>query len=327
MRFSIIVPVFNCLKSLQYCVDSILTQSFDDFELILVDDGSTDGTSNLCDLLQKADQRVRVIHRTNGGTSAARNTGIASANGEYLAFLDNDDVWLHDNVLLKLDACIQARHSDIICFRTVDCWLDDNSEIAKQPPAPLLNASFFDDVSALIKVSFYTPAVWSKVVKADLIQSHSITFPDGMRNEDVDFSCKLLQVAESIDFIDDVFYLWIRGRSESQSSKAVNSKIANDLASIIKTNADNARALEDERKRIIEEFLSFPYAVWMTYTYAFSHDELANQWAIMKDYSYLLNRDGDQRAQMVRNVSRLFGASTTRRIAALAASIKSKRQQ
>ena len=88
---SIIVPVYNVEEYLRECVDSILNQTYSDVEVILVDDGSTDQSGNICDEYAKMDSRIKVIHKKNGGVSAARNTGIGEASGEYLMFVDSDD--------------------------------------------------------------------------------------------------------------------------------------------------------------------------------------------------------------------------------------------
>ncbi|MBQ7815737.1 MAG: glycosyltransferase, partial [Oscillospiraceae bacterium] len=88
---SVIVPVYNTEKFLDKCIESISKQTFDDFEIILVDDGSTDKSGQICDTWAHKDNRVKVIHKQNAGVSAARNNGIAAAKGEYIAFVDSDD--------------------------------------------------------------------------------------------------------------------------------------------------------------------------------------------------------------------------------------------
>ena len=95
MLFSVIVPVYNAEKYLEQCIESILKQDFSDFELILVDDGSTDGSADICDRYA-ADERVAVIHKQNGGSVSARNTGIEASSGEYLCFVDSDDYIAQD---------------------------------------------------------------------------------------------------------------------------------------------------------------------------------------------------------------------------------------
>lgn len=110
---SIIIPVYNVKPYLKRCVDSILTQTYKDFELILVDDGSTDGCGVICDDYKKVDSRIRVIHQVNGGLSAARNTGLDSAVGEYILIVDSDD---YISPIL-LEKCLQAIDGyDLVAF-------------------------------------------------------------------------------------------------------------------------------------------------------------------------------------------------------------------
>ncbi len=93
MRLSVIVPVYKVEKYIHRCIDSILAQTFADFELLLVDDGSPDNCGNICDTYAEKDNRVRVIHKVNGGVSAARNSALDVAKGDYIAFCDSDDYW------------------------------------------------------------------------------------------------------------------------------------------------------------------------------------------------------------------------------------------
>ena len=110
--FSIIVPVFNTGKELKRCVDSVLFQSFHDFELILVDDGSTDDSGKICDEYKRIDERVVTKHQKNAGCSEARNTGLRLASGEYLLFLDSDDLWTDHEALKEIFVII--KHNPMI---------------------------------------------------------------------------------------------------------------------------------------------------------------------------------------------------------------------
>ena len=111
---SVIVPVYKAEKYLEECVYSILNQSYTNFELILVDDGSPDGCPALCDRFARQDSRVRVIHRKNGGVSASRNTGLAAAGGAYVAFIDDDD-YIAPDYLEKLLAAAEESGADALC--------------------------------------------------------------------------------------------------------------------------------------------------------------------------------------------------------------------
>ena len=101
MKLSIIIPVYRTQDTLERCLESILQQSFTDYEMILVDDGSDDGSPQLCDEYARKDARIRVIHKENGGLSDARNAGIRKARGEYITFVDSDDTMV-DNTLENL---------------------------------------------------------------------------------------------------------------------------------------------------------------------------------------------------------------------------------
>ena len=102
---SVIVPVYNCEKYLDRCIESVLNQTFCDWELILVDDGSTDITSSMCDMWADKEKRIRAVHKKNGGTASARNFGVEISQGEYIAFLDNDD-WYEPQMLEQLYSAV-----------------------------------------------------------------------------------------------------------------------------------------------------------------------------------------------------------------------------
>ena len=127
---SVIVPVYNVEAFLDRCVRSVLAQTFPDFELILVDDGSTDTSGALCDALAREDARIRVIHQANGGLSAARNRGIEAAGGTYLIFLDSDDYW-DLGVLEALYRAAKQEDADLVLFP-----LHYETETGEAQPAP-----------------------------------------------------------------------------------------------------------------------------------------------------------------------------------------------
>ena len=114
---SVIVPIYNSDKYLQRCIDSILSQDFEDFELLLIDDGSTDNSGDICDKYAEKDMRVRVFHKKNGGVSSARNLGIENAKGEWVVFIDSDD-WVDITMLEKLykNAVVTLNNSMFLAY-------------------------------------------------------------------------------------------------------------------------------------------------------------------------------------------------------------------
>ena len=113
---SVIVPVYNVEKYLEECVESVLSQTFTDYELLLIDDGSTDSSGDLCDQIAKRDVRVRVIHKSNRGSSSARNKGVDEAKGEWIIFLDSDDKWADKDGLRRLCDYAMRKNLDVLRF-------------------------------------------------------------------------------------------------------------------------------------------------------------------------------------------------------------------
>jgi glycosyltransferase involved in cell wall biosynthesis len=116
MKLSIIIPVYHTQDTLPRCLDSILRQSFTDYEVILVDDGSTDDSPKICDAYSRQDGRVKVIHKENGGLSDARNAGILQAKGEYITFIDSDDTIAEDTLSLVIEKIITYPETDKQAF-------------------------------------------------------------------------------------------------------------------------------------------------------------------------------------------------------------------
>jgi len=130
MTFSIIVPVYKTEKYINDCVQSVLSQSFSDYECILVDDGSPDSCPSLCDDFCKNDKRIKVIHKENGGLSDARNTGILQAIGEYVIFLDSDDKLADIDTLKHLFYSIQKHETDVIINVNITEFTDDGKSLS-----------------------------------------------------------------------------------------------------------------------------------------------------------------------------------------------------
>ncbi len=129
-KISVIVPVYNAEKYLEKCVKSIIAQTYEELEIILVDDGSIDSSGQLCDMLAETDVRIRAIHKSNGGPSSARNTGIESASGDYIGFVDSDD-WIEPDMFKTLYERIVDDKADISCCNIKRVRADDEIPIIK----------------------------------------------------------------------------------------------------------------------------------------------------------------------------------------------------
>lgn len=220
---SIVMPVYNSIEYLEGTVNSILTQTFPDFELIMVDDGSTDGSRELCDALSEMDSRVKVIHKVNGGISSARNLGLKVARGEYIAFCDDDDKYLPD--LLKDNYSLAKQYdADVVRFKRLKISKKFNGRIVKTKDdlkqfAVLQGKEEIGKNYAAIRSSYL--AVWSGLFRHNFIRKHNISFPRFMRygQEDGYFMFSCYRFAESIVLNPKIYYYWIQRERHSTTGK------------------------------------------------------------------------------------------------------------
>lgn len=210
---SIIVPVYNAEKYLYRCIDSVLSQSFTDFELILVDDGSKDCSAQICEDYAKKDHRIRVIHQPNSGVSAARNRGIERAKGEYISFIDADD-WIEQNMYnLLLEKAFTMDADYVYC----DYFQENGfSSVRKE------TAKCFPDNSISTKRNilgrWFLPA-WSSIIKRTIISQNKIYFSHRLAyNEDFHFIARCLVFCQQIHKIDLPLYHY----DESNTSSALH---------------------------------------------------------------------------------------------------------
>ena len=130
-KFTVIIPVYNVAAYLAKCIDSVLKQEFKQYEVILIDDGSTDESGTICDKFAEQDKRIVVIHQKNKGLSAARNIGIENAKGEYILFLDSDDYWHDSSALNIIYSRLNVSNADILSFNYIHCTYHNKEELAK----------------------------------------------------------------------------------------------------------------------------------------------------------------------------------------------------
>ena len=192
-KISIVVPVYNVEQYLDKCVESILSQTFTDFELLLIDDGSKDSSGKLCDEIAKKDSRITVYHKPNGGLSDARNYGIDRANGEYLTFIDSDDYVEADYLEILINAMEQngadlsiSSHKAIYSNGTV--LEKQTGEISLLTPKTALHRLLYDEGIDL--------SAWAKLYKASLFKD--VRFPKGRYFEDAATTYLLIDKAMSV---------------------------------------------------------------------------------------------------------------------------------
>lgn len=179
---SIVVPIYNIEKYLHRCVDSILRQTYKNIEIILVDDGSPDYCGTICDTYAQIDQRIKVIHKKNGGLSDARNAGIKIATGEYLLFVDSDD-WIADNAIESLlNAFEKYTEVDIVAGSSVDVHEANGELIETKYSVGLGTERLLSKIEAIKDNLLNGWAAWNKLYRRELFDG--VEFPVGVINED-----------------------------------------------------------------------------------------------------------------------------------------------
>jgi glycosyltransferase involved in cell wall biosynthesis len=204
MKVSVIVPVYNAGPYLEACVRSILGQSFSDFELLLVDDGSTDGSGAACDAWTQKDMRIHTIHQANAGAAAARNAGLDAAQGEWVAFVDSDDTLEPFALCHALDAA-EAEGLDWVCYGYFMDFPDHSVKVG-QDFAMLDAESLAAHISTFINLGGLGTTC-NKLYRRDILEQHAIRFPVGQRvGEDAVFNCAYFPFAARIQMLSEPAY-------------------------------------------------------------------------------------------------------------------------
>lgn len=197
---SIIVPVYNAEKYLSACVDSVLNQTNPHWELVLVDDGSTDLSGKICDAYSQKDERIRTYHKNNGGASSARNYGIKMALGNLITFLDSDDSFENNTIEFIIE---NIKDNDILRFSAKEIY--KNSE-------KVIRVSSSDDRDVILnRVIGYNDilAVWGGAYRKSIFEQYCISFDESLtKAEDWKILFSLLQKANNVKVIDEPYYLY-----------------------------------------------------------------------------------------------------------------------
>lgn len=209
---SIIVPVYNVEKYINRCVDSLCVQTYSNIEIILIDDGSSDDSGDLCDYYAGIDERIRVIHKKNSGVSEARNQGISSAEGQYILFVDSDD-YVSSNIIETLYNAIQKYSLDIsACFfkRVLENAILDERNIDNSDDYDIdictgkeIIERIYHNYERNIEL-----VVWNKMYKRELFDKYEIVYPKGRYHEDIFVTYKLLYYALRVGIVQKELYYY-----------------------------------------------------------------------------------------------------------------------
>lgn len=234
LKISIIVPVHNIEKYLKECILSIVNQSYKEYEIILVDDGSTDLSGEICDELKKKYNNINVIHKKNGGAASARNMGIASAKGEYIFCMDGDDFLKDEKFLEKIADKLAKNKVDFLQFPYLTC-AESGNNISENDMELRINENdqltYEEKIKNMIGTKWFTISPWSKVIRTAFLRENNIVFEEGMCVEDIDWSFEILDKAKSVGILESAGYVY--RKRETSTSRRMSEKQIRDYISIL----------------------------------------------------------------------------------------------
>lgn len=217
-KISLIVTIYQVEQYLERCIHSVLNQTFKDFELILVDNGSTDGSSEICNYYKGKDERIKFIQKSHGSIASGRNFGLKYATGQLIQFMDADDS-IAPIMLQKMYSNYIQSNSDLITCGYQKMYLNERNEeyfVKCEVEDQTYNKTEFLSVCAKYCQNFILYFVWNKLYRADVIRSKDIWFDENItRSEDVLFNLEYIKHANSFSFIKEPLYLYNRSNVNS----------------------------------------------------------------------------------------------------------------
>ncbi len=202
-KLSVVIPVYNVEKYLEQCINSICGQSYQNLEIILINDGSEDGSLNICEDAARKDPRITVISQINGGLSAARNTGMAHASGEYITFVDSDD-YVDTEMFSDMITEMEGTDADISVCNFEKFWGNKtkNNIVSSNESEALTAAETLGKLYTDQQVIFVT--AWGKIYKRELFDG--VTYPVGRINEDIFTTYKTYAKADKVIYMNRAYY-------------------------------------------------------------------------------------------------------------------------
>lgn len=313
MLISVIIPVYNVEKYLVKCVESVLHQTYTYIEIILVNDGSPDKSPEICDFFAAKDDRVKVIHKPNGGLSDARNVGLQSAKGDYIVFMDSDDFWANENDLeLLVKEVIKTPECDFIGFNC-SYYYEENNRITPWVPYSdeiLTTIPSLYCIDKLISSGTFPMSACMKLIKRTSIQG-KIEFIRDICSEDVPWFIELLKKTDSCRFVNQYMYMYRKGVATSLSSSFSYKKYS-DLFKILTDGVElNKKECTGQTQAAIFSFWAYELCILRAMTGFMNKGQRKEELNRLYEYNWLLNYQLHPKVKKVAMVQKYLGKHLT----------------
>ncbi|NRT14445.1 glycosyltransferase involved in cell wall biosynthesis [Flavobacterium sp. 28A] len=288
--FSIIIPVYNVEHYLEQCLDSILCQSYSAFEIILVNDGSTDSSLKICIQYETKDARISIINKANGGLSDARNVGLLIAKGDYVLFTDSDDYWVGKQVLEDLNFLIKKSNPDVIIHEESRFFSKNN--IKNKFNQQYLNVTYGDfkkESEALVYYDLFAACAWDKVIRRVILIENDLFFPLGRKSEDMEWCSRLMMHLKTFVVYPTSFYTYRQARSGSITQNISEQHIM-DVYEMIKQGLRKTKADGSSLDNALINFWAANYVILLKDFYILSSNNRKAIWNELLSWKYLLTK-------------------------------------
>lgn len=308
MKISFVIPVYKVEAYLRQCVESLTHQTYRDIEIILVDDGSPDGSPQLCDTLASEDSRIKVIHKENGGLSDARNAGLLAATGEYVVFVDGDDFWLDNNALQQLVDVVKPE-LDFIGYNCSYYYPDSETYSAWVAYDEVLEKPTDKNTAmrTLVKSGTFPMSACLKLMKRSFLIDNKLFFKKGQIAEDIPWFINVLDATKKCCFVNQYIYAY-RQNVVGSISNTRGRKSFDHLFDIFKTELSlvESRSFNEEAKNALKSFLAYEYCILLTYK---DIDKEAKRELL--NYKDILTYDLNPKVKKASRIYKTFGISAT----------------
>lgn len=332
-KYSFIIPVYNTEKYIKRCVESIQNQNFYDFEIILIDDGSTDNSLRICNKLAQNDCRITTVHQENSGPGIARNLGIQYATGDYLIFVDSDDWWNGETSLSKIDRIFSEQDDiDVVAFNILETY-DDGVTLNQQPyftffsAVPKSYSSGVEFIDTVLKYKYdYAWFSFQYVFRRELIVNNNIQYPEQKLGEDSATIYRILLLAQKVKILNQHIYVYRRGRTDSCTAIENYDKLVGivNIAKVCIEDINSREKLSDGLKKALCNNFATGYFIAMIRANGLSCDDKKKFIQLLKEEKGLMKYANSWKQIVVRRLTRFIGLKATVRLLGLRRRIREK---
>lgn len=310
-KLSIVIPVYNVERYLEECLKSIINQQYKDYEILLINDGSTDYSGEICERYSEVYSNIKLFHKDNGGLADTRNFGIRKARGEYILFIDSDDYINRGSLNEIIRITEEDEEADVIFLKAVKVFPNGEKErldelLEKDRIYQTNKNDVIDYVSNLAK---FPASACTKLVKKDFIIKNKLYFKKGLLSEDIDWSIQLVITANKFNCCTAEYYNYRQARVGSITNKK-NKKNIEDLFYIIKKWA-SLNEDSNEYQVYINRIAAYEYIILLSY-YGNRRKEFDKQFKKkLKKYDWLLKKSQNKKVELIKKVYRILGLNLT----------------